>query len=100
MRKRPWPFLLPIGQEKPFDSDGEFGTLVVRNVFQDVLHPAVQDLAQGVQGLGGDGLAVLHAVNGVGIHPLLIDQVVLGDPFPKEGVVEGLVADHVLSPLP
>lgn len=53
----------------------------IGDIFQNVLYPAVQNLAQGVQGRGGDGLAVLHAVEGVGGHALLEDQVVFCDIF-------------------
>ena len=68
---------------------------ILRHVHQDVLHPAVQNLAQGVQGGGGgDGLAVLHAVEGVGGDPLLKDQVVFRDPFAEKRLVKGTIADH------
>ena len=50
-------------------------------VLQNVLHPTVQDLTQGVQGGGRDGLAVLHPVEGVSGYALLIDQIVLGHVF-------------------
>ena len=67
---------------------------ILRHVHQDVLHPAVQNLAQGVQGGGGDGLAVLHAVEGVGVNPLFKDQVVFRDPFAEKRLVKGTIADH------
>lgn len=67
---------------------------VVGDVFQNVLHPAVQDFTQGVQRGGGHGLAVLHAVEGVGGDPLLKDQVVFRDPFAEERLVKGTIADH------
>lgn len=79
--------------------EGPCGLVLVGDVFQDILHPAVQDLAQGVQCGGGDGLAVLHAVDGVGVHALLVDQVVFCDAFAEQGLIEGSVADHVISPL-
>ena len=70
----------------------------VGDVLQNVLHPAVQDLAQGVQGPGGDGLAVLHAVEGVGGDPLLENELIFRDPFLIERLIEGFVADHIISP--
>lgn len=68
---------------------------VVGDVFQNVLHPAVQNFAQRVQGGGGDGLAVLHAVERVGVHPLFEDQVVFGDIFLKKCLIKGTITDHV-----
>ena len=52
---------------------GNLWELFVRHVLQHIFHPAVQDFTQGVQRLGGNGFPVLHAVDGVGIHALLID---------------------------
>ena len=80
--------------------DGCLARLVpVGDVFQDVLHSAVQNLAQGVQGLGGNGFSVSHAVDGVGVHALLVDQVVFRDAFAEQSLIKGLVANHVISPL-
>lgn len=62
------------GDVKP-RREGRRGLLspLVRAVFQYVLHLAVQNLAQRVQGGGGNGLAVLHAVDGVRVDALLVD---------------------------
>lgn len=70
----------------------------VGDVLQNVLHPAVQNFAQGVQGGGGNGLAVLHAVEGVGGDPLLENELIFRDPFLIERLIEGFVADHIISP--
>ncbi len=42
---------------------------------------------------------MLHAVDGVGVHALLVDQVVFRDAFAEQGLIEGSVADYVISPL-
>ena len=43
-------------------------------VFDDVVKVAIQNKAQLVQRLRGDGLPVLHSVQGVSRNPLLEDQ--------------------------
>ena len=70
----------------------------VGDIFQNVLHPAVQDLAQGVQGRGGDGLAVLHAVDGIRVYPLFEDQVIFGDPFFQKGLIKRTITDQYAHP--
>ena len=63
-------------------------------VFDDVVKVAIQNKAQLVQRLRGDGLPVLHPVQGVGRDPLLEDQVVFRDIFPQQRAVERIVTDQ------
>ena len=70
----------------------------LRDVFEDLLDAAVQDFAEGVERGGRDGLAVLHAVEGVGGDPLLEKELIFRDPFLIERLIEGFVADHIISP--
>ena len=67
----------------------------IRHIFQNILHPTLQNLAQGIQGGGGNGLAVFHAVDGVGRHPLFEDKIVLCDAFSVQRLVKGPVTDHI-----
>ena len=43
-------------------------------MFNNIGNGAVQDVAEDIQGLGGDGLAFFHTVNGVGGNTMLKDQ--------------------------
>ena len=45
-------------------------------MFNNIGNGAVQDVAEDIQGLGGDGLAFFHTVNGVGGNTMLKDQFV------------------------
>lgn len=82
---------------------GEGGTgvailLLIGYIFQNILHPAVQNLAQRVQRGGGDGFPVLHAVDGVGIHPLLEDEIVLRDFLFQQCPIKRIVANQIFHP--
>ena len=68
---------------------------LVGDVFQDILHPAVQHLAQRVQRGGGHRLAVLHAVDQVGIYPLFVNQVVFCDPFLKKSLIKRRITNQI-----
>ena len=90
-RNGPWPIGVPPG-----NANGTWtGSLPVWDIFQDVLHPAVQNLAQGVQRGGGNGPAVFHAVECVGGHPLFENEVVFRQPFAVQCLVKRTVADHL-----
>lgn len=66
--------------------------------FDDVAHPAIQNVAQRVQRFGADGLPVLHAVKRVGGYALLENEIIFGQIFLVESLIEGFVADHGGSP--
>ena len=67
----------------------------IGDVLQDIFHPALEDFAQGIQGGGRDGLAVLHAVQRVGCDPFLKNKMVFCDIFPVKRLIKGTVTDHV-----
>lgn len=69
--------------------------LFIRHVLQHVLHPAVQDFAQGVQGGCGNRLSMLHAVECIGGHALLVDQVVFCDPFLKKSLIKRRITNQI-----
>lgn len=73
----PWGRLLPVG-----------------NILQDILHPAVQDFAQGIEGGSGNGFPVLHAVDGVGCYALLKDKIIFCYAFSVQRLIKGPVTDH------
>ena len=70
----------------------------VRDIFKNVADGAIQNLTEGVQGLGGDGLPVLHAVDRVGVHPLLIDQIVFRHTLAKQCLIKWPIADQCSHP--
>lgn len=68
----------------------------IGHIFQNILHPAVQDLAERIQRGGRHGLSVLHAVEKAGIYTLLEDQVVFSYALSKERLIKRLIADHLI----
>lgn len=60
-------------------------------MFDNIGNGAVQDIAEDIQGLRGDGLAFLHAVNGVGGNTMLKDQFVFCYVLTKQGFKEWFV---------
>ena len=60
-------------------------------VFDNIGNGAVQDIAEYIQCLRGDGLAFLHAVNGVGGNTMLKDQFVFCYVLTKQSFKEWFV---------
>ena len=70
------------------------GRFPLLNVFQDVLHPAVKDFAQQVDGVGANILIFAQAGKLAVAEPVFPDQTVLGDaPFLHSGP-KPVVDDH------
>ena len=74
------------------------GNVLFLDMTQDILYTAIQGIAQGIQRFGADGLPVLHAVEGVGGYALLENEIIFGQIFLVESLIEGFVADHGGSP--
>ena len=70
----------------------------IGHIFQNILHPAVQDLAERIQRGGRHGLSVLHAVDEIGVHALLVNKVIFCDSFSEQRFIKRLIADHFASP--
>ncbi len=66
----------------------------VRDINQNIFHPAVQNFTQGIQRFGGNRLSVLHAVKRMGLHALFIDQVVFRHSSVQKSPVKWFVAYH------
>ena len=62
---------------------------------ENILNLAVERKAERVERFGADGLAVLHAVDGVGGKALAVNQIVFRQSFFKERFIKRSVADHV-----
>ena len=69
--------------------------LVFFYVFYYVFHSTIQDFAQGIYRLRADSIPVLHPVDCVRRQPLLVDEVVFRGAGAEQGVVEGLVGNHL-----
>ena len=68
-------------------------------VFHDRGHGAFQYEAQFVYRFCGDGLSVLHAVDGVGRQPMLVNQVIGGHILIVQRIPERSVGNHTANPL-
>lgn len=68
-------------------------------VAQDVLHVALENEAQGVKRRGRDGFAVLYSVYGIGVDPLLKDEMVFRHTSSLKRLKKWLIADHNSSTL-
>ena len=69
-------------------------SVLVRAVFQDVIHPAGEDAAQAVQGGGGDVPVVLQGVQGASAEGMLLDEGIGGDPLALHGLPKRIIDDH------
>jgi hypothetical protein len=68
--------------------------LFVFYIFNNVRYLARKDEAKGVNGFGGDGFVVLHAVEGTCGKSLFKNKMVLGYVLFKECFVEWFIAYH------
>ena len=69
-------------------------SVLVRAVFQDVIHSAGEDAAQAVQGGGGDVPVVLQGVQGASAEGMLLDEGIGGDPLALHGLPKRIIDDH------
>ena len=86
-------------EDRKSPAGGALGTrLFFLDKFNDVAHSAIQNVAQRIQRFGADGFPVLHAVERVGGYALLENEIIFGQIFLVESLIEGFVADHGGSP--
>ena len=69
--------------------------LFARNVGQDILHPAVQDAAEVIDGRGGDRLVFAELVNGGAGNAVIIDEGVGGFRRAAQGFPKTIVTNHI-----
>lgn len=75
------------------------GGLIIGDVFDDVFHLAVQDLAENVDRFCADGFPVLHSMKRVGGNALFEDQIVFRESFFIERFIKGLIRNQIASPI-
>lgn len=67
---------------------------IVGDVLNDFFHWAIEDLAQGIQGIHGDIFAPANSVKLTGAEAIFLQQFVLRNSLPAHGLPELVIDDH------